>query len=462
MTFQRRLLLAAGGGWLFDAMDLLLLGSVVAAVSRQWDLSRPVAGWIITANLLGMFFGAALSGVVADRFGRKAVFTWTILAYSLLTGLSALATGAALLIGLRFLAGLGLGGELPVASTLVAEFAPAERRGRTVVLLESFWAYGSVLAALIGAVVVPLHEGWRIALLIGMLPALYVVVIRRAIPESPRWLLAQGRAREASEAARTAGIAAEAPAEPLRASLGQLFGPGLRRRTVMLWALWIALVFSYYGIFTWLPSLLTAKGFTLREALWLNLAIAVFQIPGYYAAAALVDRIGRKATLVVVPGLRRAGLVLLRRHDPLGAAGAGRGAGLGRGHRLLQSRRVGRDLHLHTRAVPDRDPGQRGRLRGRRGPAGGRVLGRDRGRAAGPLRLALRGVRGVRGGDAGRSAGRAAARRGDARTNPRGDQRAAPAARRARARRGRGLACAMPSGSRWCAATSPRSTSTRS
>jgi MFS transporter, putative metabolite:H+ symporter len=298
MTFQRRLLLAAGGGWLFDAMDLLLLGSVVAAVSRQWDLSRPVAGWIITANLLGMFFGAALSGVVADRFGRKAVFTWTILAYSLLTGLSALATGAAVLIGLRFLAGLGLGGELPVASTLVAEFAPAERRGRTVVLLESFWAYGSVLAALIGAVVVPLHEGWRIALLIGMLPALYVVVIRRAIPESPRWLLAQGRAREASEAARTAGIAAEAPAEPLRASLGQLFGPGLRRRTVMLWALWIALVFSYYGIFTWLPSLLTAKGFTLREALWLNLAIAVFQIPGYYAAAALVDRIGRKATLV--------------------------------------------------------------------------------------------------------------------------------------------------------------------
>ena len=301
MTFQRRLLLAAGGGWLFDAMDLLLLGSVVAAVSRAWDLSKPVAGWIITANLLGMFFGAALSGVVADRFGRKAVFTWTILVYSLMTGLSACATGAGVLIALRFVAGLGLGGELPVASTLVAELAPAERRGRTVVLLESFWAYGSVLAALIGALVVPLHEGWRIALLLGMLPALYVVVIRRAVPESPRWLLARGRVLEAREAARAAGIDQEAPATPaapLRASLAQLFGPGLARRTVMLWALWIALVFSYYGIFTWLPSLLLAKGFTLREALWLNLAIAVFQIPGYYAAAALVDRIGRKVTLV--------------------------------------------------------------------------------------------------------------------------------------------------------------------
>jgi putative MFS transporter len=298
MTFQRRLLLAAGGGWLFDAMDLLLVGSVVAAVGREWSLSKPVVGGIITANLIGMFLGATLSGIVADRFGRKAVFTWTLLAYSLLTGLSAFAWSAAALALIRFFAGLGLGGELPVASTLVSEFAPKEHRGRTVVLLESFWAYGTVLAALIGAVVVP-TAGWRIALLIGTLPALYVFVIRRAIPESPRYLLAQGRAEDAREVARIAGIGSEAgPANATRVSLGTLFAPAFAKRTVMLWLLWIALVFSYYGIFTWLPSLLTAKGFTLQQALWLNLAIAVFQIPGYYAAAALVERAGRKATLV--------------------------------------------------------------------------------------------------------------------------------------------------------------------
>lgn len=299
MTFQRRLLLAAGGGWLFDAMDLLLVGSVVAAVGRLWDLPKAAIGGILTANLLGMFLGAALSGVVADRFGRKAVFTWTILAYSLLTGLTAFAWSAGALAAIRFLAGLGLGGELPVASTLVAELAPAEHRGRTVVLLESFWAYGSVLAALIGATIVPLHEGWRIALLVGTLPALYVFVIRRAVPESPRWLRAQGREQEARVAAAAAGITLEAAAaKPVRATIAQLFAPALARRTVMLWVLWIALVVSYYGIFTWMPSLLAAKGFTLREALWLNLAIALFQIPGYYAAAALVDRAGRKPTLV--------------------------------------------------------------------------------------------------------------------------------------------------------------------
>ncbi|HEX3463708.1 MAG TPA: MFS transporter [Candidatus Elarobacter sp.] len=297
MTFQRRLLLAAGGGWLFDAMDLLLVGSVVAAIGKQWGLAKPVVGEIITANLIGMFLGATLSGIVADRFGRKAVFTWTLLAYSLLTGLSAFAWSAAALALIRFFAGLGLGGELPVASTLVSEFAPKESRGRTIVLLESFWAYGTVLAALIGAVVIP-TAGWRVALLIGTLPALYVFVIRRAIPESPRYLLAQGRGEEAREVARIAGIGYEAPARAARVSLGTLFAPAFAKRTVMLWLLWIALVFSYYGIFTWLPSLLLAKGFTLQQALWLNLAIAVFQIPGYYAAAALVDRVGRKPTLV--------------------------------------------------------------------------------------------------------------------------------------------------------------------
>lgn len=300
MTFQRRLLLAAGGGWLFDALDLLLLGSVVAAAGAEWHLSKPAIGFIITANLIGMFLGASLSGIAADRFGRKAVFTWTLLAYSLLTGLSAFAWSAAALAAIRFVAGLGLGGELPVASTLVSELSPSATRGRTVVLLESFWAYGTVLAALIGALVVP-TAGWRVALLIGVLPALYVFVIRRAVPESPRYLRAHGRDAEAREIARLAGIGAEAPASTARserAGLRDLFAPAFAKRTVMLWSLWIALVFSYYGIFTWLPSLLHAKGFTLQQALWLNLAIAVFQIPGYYAAAALVDRLGRKPTLV--------------------------------------------------------------------------------------------------------------------------------------------------------------------
>jgi putative MFS transporter len=309
--FHRRLLIVSGVGWMFDAMDILIVGSVVATVAGIWKLSPQVSGLIISANLFGMFVGAALAGTLADRFGRKGVFQVTLLAYSILTGLSALAWNAASLAGIRFLAGIGMGGELPVASTLVSEFAPAKRRGFLLVMLESFWAYGSVLAALIGYLFIPAF-GWQAAFLIGAVPALYVFVLRRAIPESPRYLLSQGRVAEAEAVLQQMTVTDEVPERQARSAAGtlvgdrpaarvgiaDLFAPGLARRTIMLWILWFAMIFSYYGIFTWLPSLLRGKGFTLQQAFLLNLIISIFQIPGYFSAAYLVERWGRKSTLV--------------------------------------------------------------------------------------------------------------------------------------------------------------------
>lgn len=309
--FHRRLLIVSGVGWMFDAMDILIVGSVVATVAGIWKLSPQVSGLIISANLLGMFVGAALAGTLADRFGRKGIFQVTLLAYSILTGLSALAWNAASLAGIRFLAGIGMGGELPVASTLVSEFAPAKRRGWLLVMLESFWAYGSVLAALIGYLFIPAF-GWQAAFLIGAIPALYVFILRRAIPESPRYLLSQGRVAEAEAVLRQMAVTGEVPEGQARSAAGtraggrpstrvgiaDLFAPGLARRTIMLWILWFAMIFSYYGIFTWLPGLLRGKGFTLQQAFLLNLIISVFQIPGYFSAAYLIERWGRKSTLV--------------------------------------------------------------------------------------------------------------------------------------------------------------------
>jgi MFS transporter, putative metabolite:H+ symporter len=306
--FHRRLLIVSGLGWMFDAMDILIVSSVVAAVALDWKLTPQVRGLIISANLAGMFVGAAMAGVLSDRFGRKGVFQITLLSYSILTGLSAFAWSALSLGILRFLAGIGMGGELPVASTLVSEFAPARLRGRMLVLLESFWAFGSVLAALIGYLVIP-NFGWQAAFLIGAIPAFYVFILRRAIPESPRYLIGKGRVAEAEavlsqvEAGEAGGAAVPRPearpaAPAAKVRIRDLFAPGFARRTIMLWILWFAMVFSYYGIFTWLPSLLNAKGFALREAFLLNLIIALFQIPGYFTAAFLVERWGRKSTLV--------------------------------------------------------------------------------------------------------------------------------------------------------------------
>jgi MFS transporter, putative metabolite:H+ symporter len=317
--FHWKLLLVSGLGWMFDAMDILIVGAVVAAVSREWNLDTTQSQWISTANLAGLFFGALASGFLADRLGRKLIFTATLLMYSIFNGLSAFATGVGMLMVLRFLAGLGLGGELPVASTLVSEFAPAHRRGFLVVLLESFWAYGSVLAALIAFLVIP-SWGWRAALLIGALPAFYAFVIRRTLPESPRFLASQGRHEEAEAivrriaeesghadplaAAPTAGAApAPAAAPTQKPSVGELFSSRYLSRTVVLWAMWATMNFSYYGIFLWLPLQFVRKGFTLEQALLFNLIIAVAQIPGYFAAAYLVERWGRKPTLVTFLGL---------------------------------------------------------------------------------------------------------------------------------------------------------------
>ncbi len=311
--FHWKLVFVSGLGWMFDAMDILLVGSVIAAISRAWSLDATTAVWISSINLFGMFVGAGLAGALADRYGRKAMFQATLLIYSLFTGLSAVAQNVVSLGAIRFLAGLGLGGELPVVSTLVAEFAPARVRGRVMILLVSFWSFGAALAALIGFLVIP-RFGWELAFLVGALPALYVFVLRRGLPESPRFLASRGRLAEAEAVVRSvegrteavpapvapiAGGAAAAGVPSASGGFAALFRPPFLRRTAVAWTIWATMNFSYYGIFLWLPLQFTRKGFSLEQALLFNLIIAAAQIPGYFAAAYLIDRLGRKLVLVL-------------------------------------------------------------------------------------------------------------------------------------------------------------------
>ena len=174
-----RLVLGSGAGWALDAMDVGLISFVMAALAVQWDLGSTTISWIASIGFIGMALGASLGGLLADRVGRRQVFAVTLLLYGLATGAAALSWSVASLLVFRFLIGLGLGAELPVASTLVSEFAPARIRGRVVVVLESFWAVGWVLAALIGYFVIPLSDdGWRWALALGAVPAAYSAVVR--------------------------------------------------------------------------------------------------------------------------------------------------------------------------------------------------------------------------------------------------------------------------------------------
>lgn len=312
---HRKLLIGSGIGWAFDALDVGLISFVIAQLAVVWGASDGELSWIASAGFVGMALGAAVGGLLADRLGRRSVFALTLLIYGLATGASAMAWSVAALVALRLVVGLGLGAELPVASTLVSEFAPPRIRGRIVVLLEGFWAVGWLLAAVVGYLVVPASDdGWRWALAIGALPALYAVVIRIGLPESVRFLVGQGRHAEAEAVVlrfeRSAGVldGAVTPAEPAppRPAPGRpagrfatLWSPAYRRRTVAIWVVWFMVNFSYYGAFIWIPSILHASGHTLVRSFGFTLIITCAQLPGYAAAAFAVERWGRRLTLVV-------------------------------------------------------------------------------------------------------------------------------------------------------------------
>ncbi|MCT1776273.1 MFS transporter [Brachybacterium sp. p3-SID957] len=332
-----RMLGASGIGWALDAMDVGLISFVIAALSVHWQITKGDASMIASAGFAGMAIGATLGGLLADRIGRRNVFALTLLVYGLATGASALAGGVAVLIALRFVVGLGLGAELPVASTLMSEFAPARIRGRVIVWLEAFWALGWILAAVIGTFVAAEGEnGWRWALAIGMVPAFYSLVVRLGMPESVRFLEKKGRHDEAEQivqrfeesagiepggggasAAGDSGVdaretspsaatnpspSAAANASPSAAATvhrESIWSRGLRGRTAALWVVWFCINLSYYGAFIWIPTLLVDRGFDLTKSFTFTLIITLAQIPGYAAAAWLIEVIGRRWTLTI-------------------------------------------------------------------------------------------------------------------------------------------------------------------
>ena len=307
-SFHRRLLVVTGVGWLFDAMDLLLIGFLLVPIRAELGLDAARTGLVATAGFAGLFLGAAIFGRVADRYGRRGVIQATLVLFGIGSLLSAAAPSFELLLGARVIAGIGLGGELPVIPTLLAEFSPRDARGRYGVLLGSFWVLGAVAAGLLAVFVLP-AIGWRGVLAVGALPALYVAYLRRALPESPRHLAEHGRAAEADAAVRRveregggALITVARPVAPPRAATARitdLASGRYARRTALLWILWSGLLLTYYGMFVLIPTLLVDRGLEAEDGNRLFFISTLAQLPGYLTAAWLVERFGRRMTLTL-------------------------------------------------------------------------------------------------------------------------------------------------------------------
>ena len=319
-SFQRKLLMVFGLVWAADAMQVLAVGFTGASIAATFGLSIPEALQTGTLFFLGMLIGASLFGRLADRFGRRKVLIITVAMDAVFGLLSVFAPNFAILLGLRFLTGLAVGGTLPVDYALMAEFLPARSRGRWLVMLEGFWAVGTVVIAL-AAWAVSLYvpaDGWRYIFLVTGLPAVVGIWLRLWVPESPHHLLRKGKAEEAKQVLNQVLDANGAPqlaagdeiVIPAPVAQSSIFSPMLRHRTVWVLLVWFLVSISYYGVFTWMPARLADEGFGYVRGYGFLVLVALAQLPGYALAAWGVESWGRRPTLIAFLLLSAVGCAL--------------------------------------------------------------------------------------------------------------------------------------------------------
>jgi MFS family permease len=275
-----RALWAAMLGYMLDAMDVLLYVFALQTLRAEFKLSNADAGLVSSATLVVSAAGGLLFGVLADRLGRRRSLIYTIILYSVASGGTALSNGLGQLVFWRALVGLGLGGEWSAGAVLVAESWPAEHRAKAIGFMQSGWALGYMLAAVVAGLVLP-RFGWRVLFLAGVLPALLTIAIRKGVVEPRVW-------RERKRQARIA----------------DLFRPPLARRTVLATLLTTSVLFAYWGLFTWLPGFLSAPvaaggaGLSIvRTSAWM-FVMQVGSFFGYVSFGFAADRLGRRPAFV--------------------------------------------------------------------------------------------------------------------------------------------------------------------
>ena len=305
--WQVKARIIVGTATFFDAFDALAIASVLPVVAPLWKLTQPQIGFLISAGFLGQLVGALLFGWLAERHGRMTAMIWSIALFSVMSLVCAFAFDYWSLLVLRAIQGIGLGGEVPVAAVFISELAKAKGRGRFVLFYELVFPIGLVAASLVGLWVVP-RLGWQYMFAIGALPGLIALLLRRLLPESPRWLAVHGRHSEAEAAmAYIESETQKATGEPLPpvkpvvstlekpASLADLFGPLYMRRTLVVWVMWFCAYCVNYGLAIWLPTVYrTVFKLPLEQSLKYGLITQAVGLLGTLICALVIDHVGRR------------------------------------------------------------------------------------------------------------------------------------------------------------------------
>ena len=327
VTRTTKLLVFAGClGYLFDAFDNYILGFVMPLVSRDFNFSPVMKGFILSSALWGGVLGMWLWGILAEQKGRRFAFQGTLLMYTLFCGLTGLAQSPLQLTIARIITGMGIAGFMPVDLTIVSEMTPTRLRGTLTGSTSLMFPIGTFVAAFT-ALFLAQRLGWRGMFFLGALPALIAYLIRRCVPESPRWLASKGRAREAEEALFKIGAtrenieevrkttpyeddtAAKPDAENVKAKYRELFSLRWLSRNIVAWSLWIAPNSVNLAVNLWLPSyLMMIYNFSLKKSLAYTVANIAVGVIGRLLGLCLIDKVGRKP---VVIGTLSAGAIAL-------------------------------------------------------------------------------------------------------------------------------------------------------
>jgi len=309
---QRRTLLAAALGWMLDAFDAMLYALVLAYVMRDLGMSKATSGLLYTLTLLASGIGGVGFGFLADRIGRKCALMLSILTYSICSFASGLSTTILMLAVFRFILGLGMGGEWNTGATLVAETWPNEVRAKAIAIVQSSWAIGYALAALVSGIVLR-YANWRMVFFVGILPAMVTLWIQNRVPESKMWLddrAATERDFPGLESQQDDGGGSSRAGTPAPHehddSFFLIFRAPYGKSTIALLLLNFFGLFAWWGLFTWIPPYLSlpiaqgGHGFGIMGTATLLIVLNLFgMFPGYISFGWVADHLGRRKSFML-------------------------------------------------------------------------------------------------------------------------------------------------------------------
>ncbi|MEK5233376.1 MFS transporter [Lysinibacillus sp. FSL K6-0232] len=279
MDYRKKTVVASVAGLTLEGMDIMFISFAMTMIIAEFNIDLATGGMISSVTNIGMLLGGIIFGILADKYGRVKVFTYTIILFAIGTALTGLATNIEQVYIYRFIAGLGAGGEYGIGMALVAEAWPKNKQGRASSYVSVGAQYGVILAALLSAIILP-HLGWRALFFIGVFPVIFAFIVRRNLEESPEWLAAQSKQHKKQE----------------QGKLTQLFAtPRIAVTTLSLILMATVQIAGYNGLMIWLPSMLQqSQGLSVSSsALW-TISTAVGMIIGMLTFGRFMDKFGAK------------------------------------------------------------------------------------------------------------------------------------------------------------------------